>query len=129
MIPAVTTGAIAQCTMGAAPGPLTFVPEGPPVTTPATQVGTIMDIIPMVNIPSFGVCISLANPSVAAATSAALGALTPMPCVPVPAGPWAPGSPTTLVNGKPMLTQTCMVQCAWGGTIAIASPAQAIVMA
>lgn len=125
---AVTTGAMAQCTMGSAPMPLTFVPKGSPVTTPATEIGTVTDIVPMMNIPSFVLCKSIANPAVASATAAALGTLTPMPCVPVPTGPWSPGDPKVMVDGSPLLTQTCMAECAYGGVITIVSPAQAIVM-
>ena len=60
-----------------------------------------MDNKPFVNILPFGMCMSLANPMVAAATAAALGALTPMPCIPVTPAPWVPGSPTVLVGGMP----------------------------
>jgi uncharacterized Zn-binding protein involved in type VI secretion len=63
---------------------------------------------------------SLANPEVAAATAAALGVLTPMPCQPVTT-PWIPSS-ETMIGGQPALTlgSTCM--CAFGGVITITFP-------
>jgi hypothetical protein len=69
-------------------------------------------------------CTSIANPTVASATAAALGVLTPMPCVPVPAGPWAPGSPTVLIGGVPALNNTSKLICAWAGVISIINPGQ-----
>jgi hypothetical protein len=80
---------------------------------------TTMDFMPMANIPSFGVCKSLANPTVAAATSAAFGALTPMPCVPATAAPWIPKAPTITAGGKPVLTSDSQCMCTWAGTITI----------
>ena len=66
-------------------------------------VASIADAAPMTNITPCGMCTSMANPAVAAATAAALGVLTPQPCVPVPAGTWVcPG--TIRVGGKPILT-------------------------
>ena len=85
---------------------------------------TIMDFAPIVNIPPFAMCTSLANPAVAAATTAALGVLTPMPCVPVPLGPWKPGAFKTKIGVFPALTSTSICNCAWGGTIKINSPGQ-----
>ncbi len=38
---------------------------------------------PFVSIMPFAMCTSPANPTVAAATAAAMGVLTPMPCIPV----------------------------------------------
>ncbi len=76
----------------------------------------------MVNIPPFGMCQSLANPTVAAATAAALGTLTPMPCIPVPLGPWKPGAPRTRIGGIPALTTDSTCQCQWGGVITINMP-------
>jgi len=72
----------------------------------------------------FGVCLSLANPSVAAATSAALGVLTPMPCIPVTPAPWAPGAPTVLLANQPALDNTCQLTCMWAGAIAVVTPGQ-----
>ena len=115
----VATGAKMMCpfAMGgmapftATPGRKTFV-EGPPM-------GNIMDFKPIVNIPSFGVCSSLANPTVAAATAAAFGALTPMPCVPNIVAPWKPGKPNVLVENFPAMLNTDTLQCLWGGVITI----------
>jgi hypothetical protein len=113
--PAVT-GAVAQCTFGVAPTALTFLPT-PRVVVGGPPVGTIFDNIPMVNIPPFGMCTSLSNPTVAAATAAALGVLTPMPCIPVIPAPWTSTAPKTLVGGKPVLAAGATCQCTMGGMI------------
>jgi Domain of unknown function (DUF4280) len=42
-------------------------------------VANIMDDVPMANIMPFGMCVSLASQTTAAATSAAMGVLTPTP--------------------------------------------------
>ena len=76
----------------------------------------------------FGMCSNPANPQVAAATAAALGVLTPMPCVPVVSAPWAPGSPAVLVANKPALNQNSKAMCAWGGMIQITNPGNSKVM-
>ena len=109
-----------QCSFGMAPSTLTVLPTGRVMEK--MPMATIMDQAPMVNIMPFGMCSSMANPTVAAATAAALGVLTPMPCIPVTTGPWAPGSPTVLVGGKPALNQSCKCMCAYGGVIQITNP-------
>lgn len=78
----------------------------------------------MVNVLPFGMCQSLANPTVAAATAAALGVLTPMPCIPVTTAPWTPGSPTVLIDGMPALNNTSKLMCVWGGVIQIIDAGQ-----
>ena len=87
----------------------------------------IMDNIPMVNVPPFAMCSSLANPTVAAATTAALGVLTPMPCVPVTPAPWTPGSATVMLANMPALNNTCTLNCIWGGVITFSQPGQTTV--
>lgn len=113
-------GASTACSFGAAPSVLNVLPAARVMTSQA--LATIMDNIPMVNITPFGMCSSPANPTVAAATAAALGVLTPMPCIPVPAGPWMPGSPKLLIGGKPALTSDSRLMCSWGGVIQITFP-------
>jgi len=87
------------------------------ILTENKPMANIMDNKPLVNILPFGMCQSLANPTVAAATAAAFGVLTPMPCVPVTTAPWAPGCPTVLVKNMPGLTGNCKLVCNWGGVI------------
>ena len=120
--PVVTTGAMALCTMGMAPSALNFIP-GPVVGGPL-QAGKIADVAPFLNIPPFGMCISLANPAVATATTAALGVLTPVPCTPTPAGPWAPGSASVLLGAVPILDQASVLNCSFAGVIMITFPGQ-----
>jgi hypothetical protein len=69
-------------------------------------------------------CITPTNPAVAAATAAALGVLTPMPCIPVTVASWVPGAPTVLLGGKPALDNTCQLMCMWGGVIQVTVPGQ-----
>lgn len=118
--PAAATTAVLQCPFGAAPASL-LATSAPTVLIEGKPAATIADSAPIVNIPSFGMCMSLANPQVAAATAAALGVLTPMPCIPVTT-PWVNGAQQTLVAGKPALTAGAMCTCAYGGVIQIVSP-------
>lgn len=119
--PNAVTGAMLMCSFGMAPATLDVLPTSG-VLVEGRPAATIMDIAPMVNVPPFAMCTSLSNPEVAAATAAALGVLTPMPCVPVIAGPWHPGAPTTLIGEMPALVAGSTCQCAWGGEIAITFP-------
>ena len=114
----VVTGAMLQCSFGLAPSTLNVLPTNKTlaVNMPAA---TIIDNKPMVNIPPFGMCNSLANPTVVAATAAALGVLTPMPCTPVIPAPWLPGAPTILIGGMPALSDSSICNCAFGGVIQI----------
>ncbi|WP_248926116.1 DUF4280 domain-containing protein [Paenibacillus hamazuiensis] len=115
-------GAVLQCSFGAAPSSLTVLPANR-VTTSA-PIANIMDNKPGVNIMPFGMCSSMANPAVAAATSAAMGVLTPQPCMPVTAAPWAPGSPTVQIGGMPALNNSSKLMCSWAGVIQITMPGQ-----
>lgn len=119
-------GAILQCSFGQAPMPMMVLPKSR--VTNAMPAANIMDNIPFVNILPFVMCSSLANPVVAAATAAAMGALTPMPCTPVILAPWSPGSPTVLIGGQPALNNSSKLQCAFGGCIQINAPGQFQVM-
>lgn len=118
----VCTGAMMQCSFGVAPSSLTILPTNGLLT--GAPAATIMDHIPIVNVPPFGMCSSSSNPVVAAATAAALGALTPMPCVPLTASPWVVGAPTVLVGNMPALNDSAKLNCAWGGVIQIMAPGQ-----
>jgi len=120
----VCNGAALQCSMGMAPGTLVVLPLHRTLTS-NQPAANIMDNKPMVNIMPFGMCQSPANPTVAAATAAALGVLTPMPCIPATTAPWAPGSPTVLLDNMPALNDTSKLMCMWAGVISVNFAGQA----
>ena len=124
----VVMGAMMTCSFGVAPSSLVVIPSGPPAMGGGPMAATIMDFKPMANIPPFGMCNSMANPTVAAATAAKLGVMTPMPCVPVTVAPWAPGCPTVLIANMPALNDSSKCMCTWGGVISITFPGQTTVM-
>jgi len=115
--------AMTKCSFGMAPGTLIVLPVSMEMcgNQPAAN---IMDHKPLVNVMPFGMCQSLANPTVAAATAAALGVLTPMPCIPNTSAPWVPGCSTVLVGNFPALNDTSKCMCIWGGVIEITNPGQ-----
>ena len=115
-------GATLACSFGAAPA--TLVPSPKPVLTGHQVAANIMDHVPIANVTPFGMCLSIANPAVAAATSAAMGVLTPMPCVPATPAPWVPGSPTVMLCNAPALNDTSTLNCMWGGVITFVAPGQ-----
>ncbi len=112
----VCMGAMMQCSFGMAPSSLVVLPTNK-VMTNMVPDANIMDHIPMTNIMPFGMCQSLANPTVAAATAAALGVLTPMPCIPATPAPWVAGAPTVLLGNFPTLDNVSQLMCIWGGVI------------
>lgn len=112
-----------MCTQGMAPSALVVLPINR-VMSGNQPAANIMDHKPMVNIMPFGACRSPANPTVAAATAAAMGVLTPMPCIPNTPAPWIPGSPTVLLANMPALNNSCKLMCLWAGQISVVSPGQ-----
>ena len=119
----VCNGALLRCSFGVAPSQLTVLPVNR-VNTSSQPAATIMDHQPIVNISPFGMCMSPANPAVAAAMAAAFGVLTPQPCIPVTISPWVPGAATVLLGNQPALDNTCTLNCMWGGVIQVAMPGQ-----
>ena len=95
----VTQGAVLQCSFGLSPCTL------------------------VITVPSRPKC----NPTVSSATSAAMGVLTPMPCVPVISSPWSPGSSQVKVGGIAALTDNSKCMCSYGGNISITSPGNTMV--
>ncbi len=126
MPPLVSSGAMISCSMAMPPSPvaLTALPTGTPVSADS-QAATIQAFVPMMNIPTFGMCGTPSNPEVAAATSAAMGVLTPAPCVPATSSPWTPGAIKVVINSQPALHTGCTASCMWGGVISIIDPGNA----
>jgi hypothetical protein len=123
----VVMGAMLMCSFGAAPCSLIVLPAKR-VMAGSVPAANIMDYAPIVNIPTFGMCNTPSNPVVASATAAALGVLTPMPCVPATAAPWAPGSSTVMIGNMPALNSTSKCMCSYGGVISITMAGQFTVM-
>ena len=123
----VCMGAMMQCSFGMAPSSLVVLPKNT-VFTDQVPDANIMDHVPMVNIMPFGMCTSLANPTVAAATAAALGVLTPMPCIPNTPSPWVPGAPNVILGNFPTLDNTSKLMCVWAGVIQFVTPGEMTVM-
>ena len=107
--------ATCTCSFGAAPAVLTSQQTVSICKMPAA---TIQDGAALSNVPTFGMCSNPANPTVASATAAAMGVLTPMPCVPATVA-WAPGCPTVTVCKRPLLNSTSKLTCSYGGVIQV----------
>ena len=123
---AVCGNAMLMCSFGTAPSSLMMTPQN--MVTTSMPIANIMDHVPNMNIMPFAMCTSIANPQVAAATAAALGVLTPQPCMPATVSPWMPGCPTVLIKNMPALNNTSKLMCMWGGVIQITNPGQTNIM-
>jgi hypothetical protein len=119
----VVNGAQLACNFGSAPNRLVVPPLN--MSESANQPeATVDDHAPMVNIMPFGLCMSVLNPQVAAATAAALGVLTPQPCVPATATAWMPGALTVQIAHRVALDDASMCACQWGGMVTVTMAGQ-----
>ncbi|SRR5271170_7623455 len=114
----VCTGATLQCSFGTTPA--IFAASGTQASA-GSPAGVVTDVA-AANVPPFGLCMSLSNPQVAAATSAA-GILTPQPCQPVLA-PWSPGSVRVTIGEVGALDDSSQCTCAWGGVVTVSDAGQ-----
>jgi hypothetical protein len=119
----VVNSATLKCSMGTAPSTLVVLPAHM-LMVGYQPAANIMDHLPLVNIFPFGLCRSLTNPAVAAVTSAAMGVLTPMPCIPNTPTQWTRGSPVVVLANMPALNDTSKCNCAWAGVIEITDAGQ-----
>jgi len=117
------SGGLLSCSMGNAPSALTVLPAHQTYGDSAAAAN-VNDMAPNVNVAPFGMCMSPANPQVAAATAAASGVLTPQPCVPMTTAPWTPGSQSVTIAGQPAVNDSCLLTCQWGGQIQVQSAGQ-----
>lgn len=114
------TGTVIICTMG---GTGVLSASQGICLAAKKNIVTARDMAPMTNIGSCGLCKSMANPAVASATAAALGVLTPQPCIPAPAGVWI-GVSRIMAAGSPALTKESRLVCSYGGEISIMDTTQ-----
>ena len=119
----VTDGAVVTCPMGAGPSTLKVTSQSK-VMACGKRIATIQDAS-AANLGTFNMCSSMANPQVASATAAAMGVLTPQPCMFASAGSWIPEQTKVLADGKPALTAGATIMCTTGMQVcSIANPAQ-----
>jgi len=123
----VCNGATLQCSFAVPPGTSTLVVL--PIhrmLTSSQPAANIIDNVPMVNIMPFGMCMSPTNPAFIAATAAAMGTPTPVPCTPVTLAPWVTGavSPPVILDSQPALDNVSTLACMMGGVITILNPGE-----
>ena len=100
-----------ECNQGSAPSNLVVLPRR--IQVNGKFRANIMDCVPMTNVLPFGMCKSMTNPAVAAATAAAQGVLTPQPCTPA-CSIWIGGKTLVLVDNKPSLLKGDKTVCPLG---------------
>lgn len=124
----VNIGTVCMCNKGLAPSsPLVGVPT---VTAQMTPAFNALNAAPVANIPPFGMCVSTTNPAVISATSAAMGVLTPVPCMPAIVPPtWAATSMKVFIGGQLAVLDRSTLTCALGGQIKVITTANQIVKA
>lgn len=129
MPPLVVLGAKIGCSMAVPPAPVgTLIPTGTALVNGSkVPAANIMDNKFGANIAPFPLCQAKANPTVIAATAAAMGTPTPAACVAVFPGPWTPGASKTMVGKQPALHAGCTLTCAYGGTVSISYAGQATI--
>ena len=110
-------GATLSCNQGDATSIYEVLPSNG-IFLDGKPLALVSDVKPMINIKPFGMCKSMANPTVAAATAANRGKLQKMPCVPNTIGIWTDGANHFLSLEKiPCETSKC--SCAYAGEISI----------
>jgi Domain of unknown function (DUF4280) len=115
----VCTGATLQCSFGTTPA--TFAASGTQALA-GSPAGVVTDVA-AANVPPFGLCMSLSNPQVSSATSAASGVLSPQPCLPV-LSPWTPGSAQVTIGEVAALDDSSQCSCTWGGVVTVSAAGQ-----
>lgn len=123
----VVQGTLLKCSFGSAPCAIMVLPSRK--VNSLTPVATKADHIPLLNILPFGMCSNPANPMVAAATAAAMGVLTPAPCIPCTPQEWTMPCGKVKVHGTEAIHTDSCLRCTYGGEIRVAAPMRPQVMA
>lgn len=115
-----------KCSFGNVPTPLMVLPDKK--VNSMLPVAVKSDHVPFLNVLPFGMCSNPANPLVAAATAAAFGVLTPMPCIPCTLQEWTNACAKVKVRGTEALNVDAKLSCLFGGSIQAAAPVQPTVL-
>lgn len=125
-IPYVTQNAILRCPFGLMTSILNVL-DPTRASIGMNKMATIQDY-KLPNIPPFGMCTSILNPAVQAATVAAMGTLTPAACPGIKAMMgWAVASTRVVTSRSRYLDQNCKLLCAFGGNVMIIHSGQGLV--
>lgn len=124
--PVLIQGSLLKCSFGNAPAPIMVLPDKK--VKSMLPVAVKSDHIPLVNILPFGMCSNPANPMVISATAAAMGVLTPVPCIPCTVQEWTGECRKVKIQGKPALNMDSRLQCLYGGQIQTSAPLQPSVL-
>ena len=127
MKPIIIQGTPLKCSFGNAPAPIMVLPDKK--VNSMLPVAVKSDHVPFLNILPFGMCSNPANPMVIAATAAAMGVLTPVPCIPCTAQEWPGACGRVKIKGKEAINMDSRLQCLYGGCIQAAAPMQPQVLA
>lgn len=119
----VCSGATMRCSFGDKSARLTVYPDRTVFLT-GQPMANISDHTSLYNIAPFGKCHTTRYPATAAATAAAHGKLTPMPCIPGTMNNWINGNDDFDVKGDPALMKNSYCKCRWGGIIKITNDGQ-----
>lgn len=126
MKPLMIQGTLLKCNFGNVPVPLMVLPDKK--VNSMLPVAVQSDHIPLLNILPFGMCSNPSNPLVIAATAAAMGVLTPVPCLPCTVEEWTGSSKKVKVKGGQALSMDSKLRCLFGGEIQAAAPLQPTVL-
>lgn len=126
MKPIVIQGTLLKCNFGNLPAPIMVLPDKK--VNSMLPVAVKSDHIPILNILPFGMCSNPANPMVLAATAAALGVLTPVPCIPCTVNAWSKACSKIKIHGKEAINMDSQLKCLYGGNIQITAPVQPTVL-
>ena len=119
----VCSGATMKCTFGDRKAKLTVYPDRTVFLT-GQPMANISDHTSLYNIAPFGKCHTTAFPPTGAATAAAHGKLTPMPCIPGTNSNWLHGKDDYIIKGNPALLKSSFCRCCYGGVITITDDGQ-----
>lgn len=119
----VCSGATMRCSLGDRSARLTVYPDRTVFLT-GQPMASISDHTSLYNIAPFGKCHTTRYPATGAATAAAHGRLTPMPCVPGTKSNWRNGKDDYIIKGNPALLKSSYCKCCYGGIIRIVKDGQ-----
>ncbi len=119
----VCSGATMRCSFGDKSARLTVYPDRTVFLT-GQPMANISDHTSLYNIAPFGKCHTTRYPATGAATAAAHGRLTPMPCVPGTMSDWRNGKNDYIIKDSPALLKSSYCKCCYGGIIRIVKDGQ-----